>query len=150
MVAIATTRADKSESAQGAEEGADVLGQQCRLFHRSKVSALLVFVPVRHLVLRVHESPHDRLCIEHHPTARHAGRRNPIKIGVLRLGQETRRTGTATGEPVETDVRQQLITIDCLVRSLRSRVRPGLELLNNPGELADRESVRAAPIVSGR
>lgn len=46
--------------------------------------------------------------------------------------------GTGAGEPIHADVGQQLVAVDGLFGQLGRRVGPLFELLDDPGQLADR------------
>src|ERR1700704_2341202 len=67
---------------------------------------------------------------------RHLGLRRRPTGGAL-VVHPHRRSGRA-GQPIERHVGQQLIAIDDVLRQFRVRVGPFLELLDDPGELADR------------
>jgi hypothetical protein len=61
---------------------------------------------------------------------------------VIRLIQEVCRGRAGAGEPVDADASEQLIAVDSIFREIGGWVRPLLELLDDPGELANRRVVQ--------
>jgi hypothetical protein len=85
--------------------------------------------------VRVKERADERLRSEDGEAHRGRSRRPPI-LGVHRVVEHLGGGGAGPSEPVEADVRQQLVDVDGVVEG-HVLVGPGLELLGDPGELSD-------------
>src|SRR5215204_4574325 len=126
-----------NRSPERAEELAHVADEKVRHLHGGEMAAAVELGPVLYLVLGVHHLPHERLGGEERPPVRRRGGRAPLGR-VPGLVQEVRRGGTGAREPVDRDVGQQLVELDGVLGQLRRRVRPLLEVLDDPGELPHR------------
>ncbi len=64
----------------------------------------------------------------------------PLRSGTSHTGSCRGRAGA--GEPVDADIGEELIAVDGIFRQIGGRVRPLLELLDDPGELTNRRVVQ--------
>src|SRR5215207_8052860 len=120
------------------EEPAYVLYEQIGDLHGGEVASAVELRPVLDLV--VHHRPHERLGGEHRPPLRRRAGRAPFGR-VSSLVQEAGVRGSGTGKPVDRDVGEQLVEVDGILGKLGRSVGPLLEVLEDPGELANRRVV---------
>jgi hypothetical protein len=124
-------------SPEAAEELPHVADQEVGDFHSGEVPAPVELRPVLDLVVGVHHRPHERLGGEERPPLRCLAWRAPFRR-VCSLVQEPGRRGSGTGVPVNRDVGKQLIEVDRVFGELGRLSGPLLEVLDDPGQLANR------------
>src|SRR5262249_51843427 len=126
-------------AAQVAEERTYVLGEQVRLLHRGEVSAAAVLRPVHDVVFPFGEPPHGQRDVA--PEHGHAGgrrgrlvvrRRGGVEPLVVEAGRRTR----GPGGPGQRYVGEKAVSGNRVLGYV-GRVRPLLELLDDPRQLTD-------------
>ena len=132
-------------SAQRLGEPPHVVDEDLGLLERGEVTALVVLRPLRQRRQDLLRPPPDRphrVLGERGHRGRHRQRPGPgpgadeVRVEVLGLVVQLSARSGGRRQPVEHDVGQQVIAADRVFRRIR-RVGPLLELLDDPGELAD-------------
>ena len=100
-----------------------------------------MLVPVGERVVGIEDPADQRLLAEGDEPLGTIVRLAPGGRGVGGLVQEVRRAGAALPKPVHAHQGQQLVEVDGVLRQLLCRVRPLPDLLDDPGQLGDGQSV---------